>query len=173
MFACVNMEEDQKELYFKLNKILTLRYDENKISGIYAIYKDDICLYVGQSKNIASRLATHIKGKYIKADRIIVFANNDELEDLIPSEKWLIQKIKPIENILADYTENINPQNILESFLEYKQDEEISNKATYEIIIDDQHAFIMDSEYGSDLHDNKKIREMLSKAIVKIEKASK
>ena len=60
-------EFNQKVLYFKLNNTFNLQVDSelnHKFSGIYAIFKDDICLYVGQSSNLASRIATHLKGKY-------------------------------------------------------------------------------------------------------------
>lgn len=110
----------QKSLYFKLNNVLNLwnESEENvKITGIYAIYKDDICVYVGQSKNIASRLATHIKGKYSVATNIFIFDIKDigfsDYEDRKPESKvsilnncenWFISKLKPIENIIANMT---------------------------------------------------------------------
>lgn len=110
---------EQRALYFKLNNIFNLETQSEKnvtIAGIYAIYKDDICLYVGQSKNLASRVATHLKGKYATASEIFIWniedigfndfserstvAQNAILNNV---EKWLISQLKPIENILADF----------------------------------------------------------------------
>jgi hypothetical protein len=108
----------QKQLYFKLNNAfnMNLLSEENhKIAGVYAIYKDDICLYVGQSKNCASRLATHLKGKYETATDIHIWDVNkigfsdfydrdiDTQKTILDNcEKWLMTKLKPIENLLID-----------------------------------------------------------------------
>ncbi len=114
-----NWEEySQKVAYFKLNNAFNMDINSElnyKLAGIYAIYKDDICLYVGQSKNLASRLATHLKGKY-KASTCIYLWNIEELgfsdfnirdkqsqlSILENSEKYIMGKLKPIENILFD-----------------------------------------------------------------------
>ncbi len=65
------LDIDQKELYFKLVEIFNLesivRY---RYSGVYAIYKNTKCLYIGMSTNFASRIATHLRGKYRKATTI-------------------------------------------------------------------------------------------------------
>ena len=54
---------DLKWMFQKSNGLI-------KTIGVYTIYNDDICVYVGQSKNIASRLATHLSGRYKKATKI-------------------------------------------------------------------------------------------------------
>ena len=89
-----------------------------KISGLYAIFKEDICLYVGQSKNIPSRLSTHLTGRYEEADRIdVCFICEDFFGDfherskaaqtaiLVNNENELINRLKPIENIFVDRSE--------------------------------------------------------------------
>lgn len=111
-------EFEQKVLYYKLNNSFNMNLTSelnHKIAGIYAIYKDDICLYVGQSKNLGSRLATHLKGKYENATNIYVWnieaigfsefrAYKKELCDqiLIRCEKYLMSVLKPIENLDID-----------------------------------------------------------------------
>jgi hypothetical protein len=109
---------EQKVLYFKLNNALNMNIDSElnlKFAGIYAIYKDNICLYVGHSKNLASRIATHIKGKYENFTDIYLW-NIEEIgfpdfverslgsqeSILTNSEKYLMTKLKPIENLDID-----------------------------------------------------------------------
>lgn len=111
-------EFEQKVLYFKLNNCLNLNTHVElsyKVAGIYAIYKDDVCLYVGQSRNLASRLATHLKGKYENCTNIYAWDIEDigfstyreeekEYQQLIleNSEKHLMTVLKPIENLDID-----------------------------------------------------------------------
>lgn len=129
-------EFEQKVLYFKLNNAFNVQTESesnHKFAGVYAIFKDDICLYVGQSKNIASRLATHMKGKYTQATEIYAWNIEDvgysdymqrstksKEEILLNCEKWLMTKLKPIENISIDMDfkleENQIPEICLESF---------------------------------------------------------
>ncbi len=110
----------QKELYFKICNIIGLENKETTIVGLYAIYKNDICLYVGQSKNLASRITTHLKGKYKDADFIYMLniedigfsdfkERNEESKNSILDncEKYLIKLLKPIENIIVDFDFNI------------------------------------------------------------------
>ncbi len=106
---------EQKILFFKLKTIFNLdNLDavDRKFIGIYIIYKDDVCLYVGQSTNLASRLATHIKGKYAEATKIYVLdieeigwsdfrerskeAQTDILNNV---EQYAMSELNPIENI--------------------------------------------------------------------------
>ena len=111
-------EFEQKVLYFKLNNSFNMNLvstKDYKIAGIYAIYRDDLCLYVGQSKNLASRLATHLKGKYENCTNIYVW-NIEEIgfsefrtyikdiqeQIIIRCEKYLMSILKPIENIDID-----------------------------------------------------------------------
>lgn len=109
---------EQKTLYFKLNNSFNMNIQEcenHKIAGIYAIYKEDVCLYVGQSKNMASRIATHLKGKYKSATDIFIWRVEDigfpdfigknidaQNEILNNCENWLMSKLKPIENLIID-----------------------------------------------------------------------
>lgn len=111
-------EFNQKVLYFKLNNTFNLQVDSelnHKFSGIYAIFKDDICLYVGQSSNLASRIATHLKGKYNLATDIFIWNvenigfsdfnkrdKNSQKSILDNCEKYIMTKLKPIENIAID-----------------------------------------------------------------------
>lgn len=111
-------ELKQKSLYFKLNNILNLQNTEEsseRICGVYAIFNNDNCLYVGQSKNISSRIATHMRGKYngfksihLWDIREIGFGDFEkrskatQQEVLDNAEKHLMTLLKPIENINID-----------------------------------------------------------------------
>lgn len=114
-----NYEEmDQKTLYFKLDSafnIDAIKYLNKKIRGIYAIFNDENCIYVGQSKNIASRLATHMRGKYKNATSIHTWdileigfndfdsrSKDSQINILNNCEKYLMSKLKPIDNIDID-----------------------------------------------------------------------
>ncbi|WP_249322069.1 GIY-YIG nuclease family protein [Campylobacter sp. RM16191] len=146
---------EQRALYFKLNNIFNLETQSEKnvaIAGIYAIYKDDICLYVGQSKNLASRVATHLKGKYATASEIFIWnienigfsdfserstaAQNAILNNV---EKWLISQLKPIENILADFNFTLPDTQTPELSLD--------NNASISIKIDEYFLVIFDTNF--------------------------
>jgi hypothetical protein len=123
---------DQKTLYYKINSCINLDIEtDTRRSGVYAIFKDDICLYVGQSKNLASRSASHILGKYKNCDYIklidithVGFGNfwdrseSSRTAILNNVEIALMQILKPIENIITDYTKII-PENQIPSFEEW------------------------------------------------------
>lgn len=136
-FSSFEKPEDQKKLYFKINN-----HFEEKASGLYAIYKDSICLYVGQSSNLASRIATHLKGKYEECDMIEVYVDTEEIGELIQYEKQMIQKLKPIENVLADYSEEID----------------IEDNPCYwrphTTIINSDYSIFIDTDMSIDLHSN-------------------
>jgi len=159
MFSFFHKNKEQKELFFQLDREFKKTYDK-KIAGVYAIYKSDICLYVGQSKNIASRIATHLNGKYKICSKILIFTIEDESDDLIPLEKFLIQKLTPIENVLADFTEKIEESEIAEGCISYEIerakhyeiDFNIDNAAEFTIINDKYALLLMDSEAASDLY---------------------
>jgi len=119
MIASFDRPETSKEIYFALSNSFQLanplRSPTYKIAGLYAIYAKDICLYVGQSKNVPSRLSTHLTGRYEVADRVdIYFICQDNYEDfysrnkisqsaiLINNENNLINKLNPTENIVVD-----------------------------------------------------------------------
>ena len=111
-------ELEQKALYFKLNNAFNMSYttEENiKIVGIYAIYSNNTCLYVGQSKNIASRIATHLRGKYQNSTDIYIWdieelgfsdfkkrSQKSREQILNNAEKYIMSILKPIDNIDID-----------------------------------------------------------------------
>ena len=150
---------EQKELYFRINNVLNLEKStqEKEISGIYAIYKKGICLYVGQSKNLASRVATHLCGKYKEADYIYIFdirdigfSDYDKRNDVSKKsildncEKYMISILKPIENIIADFSFT------LEKELEPDVFDEV---LLYSFVIDNREndcGYITISNYSSD-----------------------
>ncbi len=75
--------------------------------GIYAIYRnsDDICVYVGQSKNIQSRIWMHFNGFShikIKQDdyywRVIEEHNIDDKQYRLDREEYWIDKLQPVYN---------------------------------------------------------------------------
>ena len=87
MFYYGYKKEEQKELFYQLKPLFG---DEN-LMGLYAIYQGDLCVYVGQSKNMASRLATHLSGKYKECTRIeIMEVYEEEEHTLLESEKYLL-----------------------------------------------------------------------------------
>lgn len=148
MFVCVDRKSDQKELYFSLDNLLALDYGKRKVRGIYVIFKNDICLYVGQSKNVASRIATHLSGKYENADKILIYEDDNEEEDLIPSEKYAIKMYKPIENILADYSEQIPIDSLIGCFHDYEKNAPLFY--SYKLLIHNSQIFISNSESFND-----------------------
>ena len=119
MISIFECERESKSLYFKLNNSLHLLSPESsstyKIAGIYAIYKNNVCHYVGQSKNLPSRLATHLCGKYKDADTVAIYfagelggvydcpfyswSKSDQTECLLANEALCIKELEPIENI--------------------------------------------------------------------------
>jgi len=134
---------EQDALYFKLTNAVNLNTESKlnkKLAGVYAIYKDNMCLYVGQTSNFASRIATHIRGKYENATKIIFFNIEDigfsdfdsrhlnsKKEILLNSEKYLMTKLKPIENIAIDMDFKLNDDekpDIFEEDVNYEYDEE-------------------------------------------------
>lgn len=119
MFALFYREEDSKPLYFRLNSAFHLMSNDcshtYKFAGLYAIYKDNACYYVGQSKNLPSRLATHLTGKYSVADEVHIFIIGEDSfggfyerdketqkKILENNERWLISELQPIENLLVE-----------------------------------------------------------------------
>lgn len=122
MFSYFKKSKKQKELYFQLDYEFKKTEYEEKLSGIYAIFKDDICLYVGQSKNMSSRIATHLSGKYKDSSRILIFPTIDNQDDLVALEKYTMQLFQPIENILIDFSESINKEDFAEGSIVYELD---------------------------------------------------
>lgn len=119
MFTSFYTPESKTELYYKLNSSLQItgfdyQLKNYKFAGLYAIYKNNVCLYVGQSKNLARRISDHLSGRYSEADQIHVFyatgngfSNFDDRgvdaqkSILDTNELKLIDELKPIENIIT------------------------------------------------------------------------
>jgi len=149
MLISMPKNKNQKELYFDLDWFFrkSSRLDE-KIKGIYCIYKDDICLYVGQSKNIASRVATHLSGKYASANKILVYIDADYMEVdgnsddiLLENEKYFMNRLKPTENILVDFSSEINKEML------FSQIQDMENEAPIEF--ENCHEYIILQDTGS------------------------
>ena len=66
------------------------------ITGIYILSKDGVCVYVGQSRNVAKRIAMH------KVMNIVVFYKQEVIEcqecDLTKMENMFINELSPILN---------------------------------------------------------------------------
>jgi hypothetical protein len=126
MLSVFQQPEDSKQLYFRLRSSFSLAdcyicNDSGSISGVYAIFKNNVCYYVGQSGNVASRIATHFTGKYIECDEVRFFLPSEEnfsdfyerdkpsqKEILLNNERHCISLFKPIENILVADHEDID-----------------------------------------------------------------
>ena len=77
MFTTFHKDLTSTQIYYKLNssfQITLIEYQSStlKFAGLYAIFKGDICYYVGQSQNLASRISQHITGKYNSCDRVSI-----------------------------------------------------------------------------------------------------
>ena len=143
MITCFKKSESQRELFSQLNHSMSIKSDEKTIKGVYIIFKDNVCVYVGQSSNVASRLATHLSGKYKNANEIFVFENAND-EDLIITEKYCIQKLQPIENLRVDFDEKINIDDIFGIFHDYEKGayEKMLEYYDFKIKNDDEYIFI-------------------------------
>ena len=143
MITCFKKSESQRELFSQLNHSMIIESDEKTIKGVYIIFKDNVCVYVGQSSNVASRLATHLSGKYKNANEIFVFENAND-EDLIITEKYCIQKLQPIENLRVDFDEKINIDDIFGIFHDYEKGayEKMLEYYDFKIKNDDEYIFI-------------------------------
>jgi hypothetical protein len=111
--------ECSKELYFKLSGSLQICSYDNcsktlKLAGIYAIFNGDVCLYVGQSQNVASRLSQHLFGRYSGATEIVVFPvagngfsdfydrSKDSRKSILENNEFkFIEHYKPIGNLVV------------------------------------------------------------------------
>jgi hypothetical protein len=116
LFSIQDLE--QKELFFKLSNAFSLRENavlSRKVSGLYAIFQDGVCHYVGLSTNLPSRLATHLRGKYASCTTIRVYLPEENgfpdfyernesarKEILSLNEKALMAYLKPVDNLNID-----------------------------------------------------------------------
>jgi hypothetical protein len=171
MFSYFTKEKEQKALYYQLKNEIekSIYYD---LSGWYIIYKDKICLYVGQSKNIPSRITTHLNGKYSNCDTILIYFNYEDGYDRLDiTEKYLMNIFKPIENVLVDFSKEIKDSDIAESDILYALEnfykEDKSNK---DLIIDNASLIIKNyeqdilvySDMYRDFYENSKLTKMFS-----------
>lgn len=158
MIASFDRPETSKEIYFALSNSFQLanplKSPTYKIAGLYALYKGDVCLYVGQSKNVPSRLSTHLTGRYECATRLEVyfvcecvfegFWSEDKVNQkkiLENNENHLINKLKPTENIMVDRGQIKNKDLFLRLF-------EDNNPDLYVSL--DKHSFtVCDDPYNS------------------------
>jgi len=120
MLANFTKPDTSKELYFRLSNAFRLSdiYCSStcKYSGVYAIYKESVCYYVGQSSNMPSRLSTHLTGKYSAADEIRLYMPSEfdyfsdfyserkesQIQILEENENHCINRFSPVENILVN-----------------------------------------------------------------------
>ncbi len=168
MLASFERPETSKHLYFNLNNSLHLANPmfspTYKIAGLYAIFKNDICYYVGQSKNVPSRLSTHLNGKYESCDLVKVYfvceygfedfyqrSKESQKAILENNERYLIKELNPIENIMVDNDLKIDEDCMFDSFLEDKGEKRkptsdidiFINKYTIDMVSDEM--FCIDS----------------------------
>ena len=168
MFTYFRKSKSQKELFFLLFSSIAIE-KADKISGVYAIYKSDVCLYVGQSSNIPSRLATHLCGRYADADKIFIFENAND-EDLILNEKYIIQKLKPVDNILVDYDEDIKTDSLFCYLQDLKcgEDIDILDYCDFCIINDKPNLFVFSIDMQPELYTIRKcIKDLIIYPLIK------
>lgn len=116
MFSTFNIEGlDQRQLFYKLRSafsLLDFQVDSDRKAGIYAIFTDDICNYIGMSQNLASRLSQHLSAKYESCTEVLIFDPcqngfddffdwNEEARKAIlgVNEKEMMTIFKPTENL--------------------------------------------------------------------------
>lgn len=178
MFSFIHKEREQKQLFFQIDAEFK-KSTKDKTRGIYAIYRDDICLYVGQSNNMASRIATHLSGKYKECTSILVYRSNEEENFILDeTEKFVMQQLKPSENIQIDFSYKIDMSKIMECKILYEMDYceseniEYDLKEMYDCVILNSRSdlLIMDSEIKADLYHFSNALDTLFDIIVSIKK---
>ena len=171
---------EQKELFFDLKSKMNKEYT----SGWYVIFKDDICLYVGQSNNLPSRIATHLKGKYSTADKILIYHSYEKKGASLDNiEKYLMSIFKPIENVLVDFSLKFGHKDIdcesgvmyaIESYDNIEASNEICTKmiSSYNecIILDGKEGLLVDNDFEPTLYTMPKVTSFLLKTITEINK---
>ena len=133
MLTVFDRPDSAKELYFNLNNSLHLSKPlfspTYKISGLYALFKKGVCHYVGQSKNLPSRISTHLTGRYESCDEVrIYYVCPHTFEDfydktsaaqksiLENNETKLINLLKPTENLIVDRDVDLDDDLMFERF---------------------------------------------------------
>lgn len=163
MFSCFTKERVQKELYFQLKNSFKMESElDEKEAGIYSIYSGDNCVYVGQSRNITSRLATHLSGKYSECTKINIYLIED-INLLDNTERYAICKLKPIDNIIANFTEDFSNVNVC-----YSVEHCLEENAPRIILINGKKEILIKSDMHMDLFYNDNIFDELSKSVIEI-----
>lgn len=85
----------EKYINKDLDKIKKIKITSNK--GIYFLYDNDTIVYIGKSKNLASRILAHTDDgvKIFNSYKILIIPKN---ENLTMIEKFYIEKYKPKYN---------------------------------------------------------------------------
>ena len=68
------------------------------ISGVYILIRDDVPVYVGQSKNVFQRIAQHQAGASFEFDKFRVIPCDQS--ELLELEARLIRHFEPCENVM-------------------------------------------------------------------------
>ena len=128
-------DQTSKQIYFKINSSFGI-FDpffspSFRLSGLYAIYIDEVCLYVGQSGNLASRITDHITGRYDNFSKIEVYTVCDwnfpdfyertkgsQKAILENNEAHLINRLKPTENKINNRDADIGDECLFVYFTE-------------------------------------------------------
>lgn len=90
--------EDSKELYFALKSLVGF-YNADEPSVYFIEDHEGELSYIGMSRNIASRLATHLSGKWSKASRVYVQSVPDDVIEML--EMFCICDHRPYGNDVA------------------------------------------------------------------------
>ena len=135
---------NQKHFYFLLQSVIKGFYDidHNKIPAVYAIYNQKKCVYVGQSRNISSRISTHYYNAYDNCTHIAIFLLTDLIDDgcsdeykknvLDENELFLMHYLKPCDNIINNSGYKSKKEYLIDCFsyeideLEYGSREELT-----------------------------------------------
>lgn len=169
MLSIFDRPEDSKNLYFKLNQSLLLTINEHngnfKYAGVYAIFKENICYYVGQTQNLSSRLSTHLTGKYINADKVLIFTayentcddfytlhKDDQKHHLLLNESVAIKLFKPIENIIVNYESDGEWNYMFDIFEAYNTDQLLIQYAPLQIDVTESHITVHTGEIYEELY---------------------
>ncbi len=73
-----------------------LSYLVEDYSGVYLLYQDDVCIYVGQSRKVIKRIFAHVVNPRMVFNRVLVEAcSEDKLDE---TEFKLIREYQPTKN---------------------------------------------------------------------------
>ena len=74
------------------------RDEEQALPGVYAIFRRDVLLYIGQSKNVARRLAKHELRRFFRPSDVVAVRYIRPDENLDTVEARLIRRLRPPMN---------------------------------------------------------------------------